>query len=68
MLDRLAIRNGFVTRDFGIRAASRLYVALPDTRRIDAEHRDLLLQLLALAGWTQGLRLENQCFELLAAI
>jgi hypothetical protein len=65
---RFLIGYGFVLRDFEARLARRFDVALPDAGGVDAERRNQLLQVVALATGTLGLRFQNQRFELLAAI
>jgi hypothetical protein len=68
MLDRFLIRDGFVARTFDVRLARRIDVALPDAGGIDAEHRNQLFQMVALAGGTGWFGFQNKRFELLTAV
>ncbi len=68
MHNRFLIGNGFVARHFGVRLASGIDIVLPDAGRIDAKHRDELLQLVPFASRAGGLGFQNERFELLTAV
>lgn len=68
MIDRFFVGNGFVARHFDVGAARRIDIALPDAGGIDAEHRNQLLQVAALAAGTLGLGFQNKRFELLPTV
>jgi len=68
MKDGFLIGDGFVARNFRIRLAGGIDVVLPNASGIHAEHRDQLLQLVALASWAGRFGFQNQGFELLPTI
>jgi hypothetical protein len=68
MGDGFLIGDRFIARHLGVRLSRQFYTALARAGRVDAEHRDQLLQLLTLTGRTSRLRFQNQRFKLLSAI
>lgn len=69
MFGLFAIGNCLISLGVQVPFARALDVGLPGGIRADGEHRNLLLQFLALTLWTRRrLRAANQQFKNLAAV
>jgi hypothetical protein len=68
-MNLFVLRNGFILPSFCALPPRRLQVRLSGTLRVHPEHRNELLQVVAVATWASGLRgAAYQRFETSSAI